>query len=439
MSYDQTGKGKGKRPIGDFDSDFPVQHVPRALYPEIPDVVARHRNRRRNVAAKVWGAQLPSHPANAPGEPFNVYKAILRHPNLFFQFAIRLDIRELENLYAIDKEFHYRFNKYSISIIHENAMYHAPLAAYNFSWTMFPDLCISDPMARPMDGRSHLARDTPSLRWIKMVLSRQRTVSNIIMLLAAEDHRIPRAAYTMIMKLWLLMEIQTMARRTTFVSDREVWTDQDFHLFHLFLVKLDMRFSHPVIGNGACALSHLLLTQPSLCILEAVLSGTKKLNYNDAEDMTVRSYDIMELAIDDDNAWQVDEWADRIPLKEWGMMSKEYADWQGDRLVPVPDLLFLEAIHRELHTHRYILDYVTYGFVEVRPGGELRNVPKPTHWYITKDTRQEAWPTEDERKEFRGRMEKRVGYKKQARVPLRELLVATTNVVVDALAVDEAP
>ncbi len=41
----------------------------------------------------------------------------------------------------------------------------------------------------------------------------------------------------------------------------------DIIFFHLFLVKLDMRLSDPILGNGMCELSHMLLTQKSLSLL----------------------------------------------------------------------------------------------------------------------------------------------------------------------------
>ena len=46
----------------------------------------------------------------------------------------------------------------------------------------------------------------------------------------------------------------------------------DIIFFHLFLVKLDMRLSDPIFGNGMCELSHMLLTQKSLSLLYKVLS-----------------------------------------------------------------------------------------------------------------------------------------------------------------------
>ncbi|PVI04385.1 hypothetical protein DM02DRAFT_640067 [Periconia macrospinosa] len=411
MSYDfHFSKGKGKRPA---ENDFEPQYMSRSLYPVLPTVVRRLRHRRRNVAATVWGRQLPIQPANLPGEPFNVYKAIVRHPNLFFQFAIRLDIDTLIDLYAIDKEFHFRFNKYSISIVHEHAMYHAPVAAYIFSWIMFPELCISDPMARPMDGRPHLARDIPSLRWTRMVLFREYIVDSILALLALEGLRVPRAARPVVMKTWLLTDMKTMKLRTAFLSNKLVWTDKDILMFHHFLVKLDMRFSHPIVGQGMSALSHMLLTQKTLMDLHNALAvGAVGLDwtYDAVTEMVCRTYTAEDLDLEN-QPWLADEFVNGVPVDEWGLLSKENRHADGARLVPAVDMILTEGIRRGLNLHKYFLDCVTYGFVKKNENGEVKNVPRPRKWRTEKQihVEEEGFPTKKDRTALIQRMASRTG------------------------------
>jgi hypothetical protein len=91
-------------------------------------------------------------------------------------------------------------------------------------------------------------------------------------------------------EIWLLMEMQTTAMRKAFLCDDKVWTDMDIIFFHLFLVKLDMRLSDPILGNGMCELSHMLLTQKSLSLLYKVLTKKVVLDYDEATDMLVRTY-----------------------------------------------------------------------------------------------------------------------------------------------------
>ena len=153
-----SSKGKNKRAIDESPPATDRPQQPSKIDSNAPRILRRYQHRRRNVATEVWGPEIPSTTsprafadAPAPKQPFSVYKAILRHPNLFFQFALRLPYPSIIDLYAIDKEFHYRLNLYSVSLIHDYARYHAPLAGYIFSWVLYPRLCISYPMLRPMD------------------------------------------------------------------------------------------------------------------------------------------------------------------------------------------------------------------------------------------------------------------------------------------------
>ncbi len=86
------------------------------------------------------------------------------------------------------------------------------------------------------------------------------------------------------------MEMQITAMREAFLRDDKFWTDIDIVFFHLFLVKLDLRLSDPILGNGMCELSHMLLTQKSLSLLYKVLTKKVVLDYDEATDMLVRTY-----------------------------------------------------------------------------------------------------------------------------------------------------
>ncbi len=88
----------------------------------------------------------------------------------------------------------------------------------------------------------------------------------------------------------LLVEMQITAMREAFLRDDKAWTDMDIVFFHLFLVKLDMRLSDPILGNGMCELSHMLLTQKSLSLLYNVLTKKMVLDYDEATEMLVRTY-----------------------------------------------------------------------------------------------------------------------------------------------------
>ncbi|KAF2871283.1 hypothetical protein BDV95DRAFT_494585 [Massariosphaeria phaeospora] len=386
-----------KRTAEEIEPDDPPQDE-TSQTPGWPQVVRRHRHRRHNVAAMHWPATK---------EPFNIYKAILRHPNLFFQFALRLTPASYVDLYAIDKEFHYRANNYSVSIIHDHAISLAPEASYIFSWIMYPDLCISDPLLKPMDGRPHLARDIPSLRWTKMVLWRERVVYDILTHLALAGFRVPASLKVLLMKFWVLMETRTTATRTAFLRDPDVWSDADIIHFYIFVVKLDMRFQDPVRGTGTCGLSHLLLTQKTLSWLRDILAGSVDFDYDDLSDLLIRTYPSAELDTAN-HAWLDDEVDAGMPFEEFGRLMTEGRVVDGRRMESPVDMLVMEGVRRGLGLHRYLWDFLLWGCVEWETG---ENVPVPRRLLRDRGVgdRGEGWPRERERRGVVNAARKRYG------------------------------
>ncbi|CBY00151.1 hypothetical protein IAQ61_011090 [Plenodomus lingam] len=408
-------KGRNKRAASDTYPPPPLNQSHSAKMASTPNILHRHIHRKRNIAAPIWGSDIASTPAAfttprspstsvppnhtcTPINPFNVYKALLRHHNLFFQFALRLPYSAITALYAIDKEFHYRLNKFSVSLIHDYAKYHAPLASYIFSWRVYPQLCISDPMLRPMDRREWLARDVPSFRWVGMVLWRESIVRSILTLLGLEGLRLPAGVCGAVMKFWSVMEMKTQRLRISFLQDRNIWTDADFFHFQHFLVKLDMRFTDTVLGNGVGGLSHALLTQRSLVPLWKVLNGRLVLDYDTATDIVVRTYLGTDLDTDA-YSWLDDETENGVPVEESGLLSKEGWELGGKKMESVVDLVIMESIERGLNVQQYYLDFVLHGFVDEETG---KNLPAPRLWRGDKKVtvQKEGWPSKELREKM---------------------------------------
>jgi hypothetical protein len=414
-----------KRPADDLDFDID-DYITADSYCDkdnsVPQIIRRHHSRLKPPGSlPPWtlaSEYLPEsslqgvHNSDAltpypvtPRPPFNIFKAILRHPNLFFQFALRLPVDTMMDLYAIDKEFHYRLNKYSISILYDHALYHAPIATSVFSPVLYPDLVISDPVLKPMDGRVHLARDIPSFRWTKMVFYRDRVVREILTMLALEGHRVPAQTETVLCKFWVIMELRTQALREAFLRDPLIWSNDDIHIFQLFLTKLDMRFSHPVQGQGSGQLSHMLLTQKSLTALRDVLAGKwwtcgggQRLDYQDVEEMVIKTYVSDDLDTDT-HPWLDDEIENDIPPWLWGLLSRENFEVDGTSMDSCVDLVVFEGLRRRLHVQRWYLDFVLYGYVDVKSG---KNIPAPRKWRGDSEIKvpERGWPGNYERKKL---------------------------------------
>jgi hypothetical protein len=392
-----------KRTAEEDSPPLPSSNNSLSNSPTSPHILRRYQHRRAPPAALIWGPDIPSTIASTPSitsstragssvashPRFNIYKVLLRHPNLFFQFALRLPYPTILSLYAIDKEFHYRLNKYSVSLIHDYAKYHAPLAGWVFSWVLFPELCISDPMLRPMDGRAWLARDVPGFRWVGMVLWRQYVVRAILTLLGVEGHRVPQGVEGTLMKYWVLMEMRSIAVREAFLRDKNIWTDADLFNFQAFLVKLDMRFANPVLGNGVCELGRLLLTQKSLSMLWMVLTGKISLDYDKTTDLVVRTYLTEDLDVDT-HMWLDDEIENGVPEEWWGILSREGWHMDGARMESAVDMVITEGLRRGLNVQQWYLDFVLYGYVD----SQAENVPAPRQLRegTTAVLPNQAWP-----------------------------------------------
>jgi hypothetical protein len=373
-----------------------------------PVILSRRHHRRTNIAAQTWGPSIPLTPSTAfphadfalkpstpnssshevSSAPFNIYAPLLAHPTLFPSFVFSLPLSTAINLYAIDKHFHLLFNKYYVSLIHDYARSHCPISSHIFSWSMYPQCCISDPMLRPMDERSWLARDVPGWRWIGMCCWRQGVVRSILTRLARGGMRVPVGVEVALYKFWVLMETPKAAVRAAYLADRAIWTDANIAHFHLFLVKLDMYFANPILGNGAASLSHLLLSQKSLSTLYHVLTGRITLTYDTTSDMIVRTYLTADLDTDT-FSWIDDEIDNGISEEYWGILMKENWDEEGERMECALDMVVAEGVGRELHVQRHFLDFVKYGYVN----GEGKNEKVVRGWRGDRKTvEREGWP-----------------------------------------------
>lgn len=377
--------------------------------PDAPRILARLDLRRRNTVPSLWGSDIPLTPQQYAPEPFNIYKAILRHQNLFFQFAIRLPYKTIIDLYAIDKEFHYRLNQYSVSIIHDYAKYHMPLASFIFSWILYPNLCISDPMLRPMDNRTWLARDVPGFRWVGMVHRRNGIVRDILTVLALEGHHMPNGTAAAMMKFWLLMETNTTLVRLAYLKDTQIWSDKEIALMHLLMVKLDMRFGNAIICNGFCNLTPLLLSQKSLAPLWRTLTSQEYLDEDAAIAMLVRTYLPQQLD-QQNNDWLVQPAVTGVPVAELGLLSRERWVLSGPPMLTPIALLATEANRRGLRLERYLMDFGLYGYVDL---ANEKNIAHPVFIRDSKKVHcQDPYPTPSAVDRVRAQVQRRFASKR---------------------------
>ena len=139
----------------------------------------------------------------------------------------------------------------------------------------------------------------------------------------------------------------------------------------MFFIKLDMRFTHPVAGNGERGMRQMLLGQRSLTTLCRVLMRQELRSQLELLRMIVQ-WDYVpepehrELSILSVPASKVG----RTQYEKWGRGTETF--------VLIDRLVMLEAIRRDLDIHTHYLDMILYG-------------------YIDKDTFQDLWHSSQRR------------------------------------------
>lgn len=121
-----------------------------------------------------------------------------------------------------------------------------------------------------------------------MILFREQVVDEILALLAAEGHHMPAGTSRAIKKIWFTIDISDNVRRVGFMHNTSFWLNEDIYLATEFFVKLDMRLTHPVAGNGKTGMRKMLLGQRSLSTLWRVLKREEMETQLDVLKMMVR-------------------------------------------------------------------------------------------------------------------------------------------------------
>lgn len=287
---------------------------------------------------------------------FSVFEALLNHPELVFEFAKHLGVEDLVSLYAISKDFHSLANSRFTTMILSQSLRKAPESSRTFAFRCYQPLCQRDPAARPLEAAPDEVRWVPSLRWLRMILFRERVVDEIIMCLSAEGHFMPKRASLVIKKIWFTIDIGDNLHRIGIFHHREFWTDEDLYLATMFFIKLDLRFTHPITGNGERGMRNMLLGQRSLSTLLRVLKRQEMLSQLDLLRMIV-------------------QWSYRpaphhagmsilgVPPEQIGML--RYEGWGRTRrlFIRIDQLVMREAIRRGLDIHEHYLEMVVYGYV----------------------------------------------------------------------------
>lgn len=308
----------------------------------------------------------PSHEMDF--DRFNIFTALTDHPELVFELAKCLPVEDLISLYAISKDFHFMVNGHFTTIVLSQSIDKARESSEIFHYKCYKNLCIIDPAARANAEAPERLRCVPSFRWLRFILHRESVVDELIACLAAEGHRFPKRARSVLKKIWFTMDLGDNARRIGLIHNATFWTNKDLFVATMFFIKLDMHFTDPIDGNGEMSLRKLLVAQRSLSTLLAVVKREDVVNELELLQMYVRwkyqpapehrGMSILGVA---------PEQIGKGHLEGWGLGTK--------RLLPPDELVMRESVRRRLDFHKRYMDMMVWGYINNKT---LEDIPHDT-------------------------------------------------------------
>lgn len=312
---------------------------------------------------------------------FSVFKALLKHPDLTFEMTKHLDIEDLISLYAISEDFHILANTCFTTMILGQSVGKAAESSRTFIFKCYRNLCMVDPAARSNEsavihprpiGPSRNAasvtgltstanesiRGVPTFRWLRMVLYRESVVDGILGCLAAEGHRLPKRASLVLKKMWFTLDLSDNARRIGLMHNKSFWGNKDLFIATMFFLKLDMRLTDAITGNGETGLRKLLLAQRSLTTLLHALQRRTLISQLDLLRLIIRHHYTPRRRPNGQSVCG-------IPATELGRL--QYEGWgigKPSLFIPVEQLVMSEGVRRGLGLERYYMDMMLHGYID---------------------------------------------------------------------------
>ena len=292
--------------------------------------------------------------------PSSIFNKLLDHPDLLYAVCHWLEPEDLVSLYAISKDFHIMINTQFTTFALDFARTRCPESAKIFHFKCYQNLCMLDASQNKSEDRKGTIRDIPSMKWIRMIIYRDRAVDGIIRSLALKGLRLPKHASIVLKKLWFIMDLPDSRRRIGVIHNPSLWTDVELFIAAMFFMKLDMACTDPMDGCGERRIRQLLMAQRGLDMTDKVLRRTRMRN----------QYELLQMHVQWDFAR-----ADMPPpgmrigprtvfgVQLWDCARLKGENWRSwaPKLMRPDELVFKEAIRRELRFQDKIIDMMLWG------------------------------------------------------------------------------
>ena len=222
-------------------------------------------------------------------------------------------------------------------------------------------------------------RTVPGIKYLQLVLVRDRCCREIVAMMARNGHRLPPGMFQTLLRMWLLMDIPTSLQRRATLRNKALWPDVDLYNAQLFIVKLGMYFSDPVFGPLTYDIPNIILGFRGLYFLWQILMRKKFTCAEEILDAKVRyDWDIRA------DHWGNDFFESDVFGVPFHLVGRGHTEGWGtgrDHLLRPDELIPIEAVTRGLHLDDHLMHMMTWGFFDWETGENL--VPTEEEMYIS--------------------------------------------------------
>ncbi|KAG5924044.1 hypothetical protein E4U42_004758 [Claviceps africana] len=319
--------------------------------------------------------------------------ALCARTEIAVELGKHLRPEDLVALYATSRVFHEAINEHLLSSIRTWIEHQAPEAGRIFKYKLYRRHLIPDPAGRTWaaqyQGTSterekprlmRQVRTVPGLRYLQLVLGRDRCCRQIVAIMARNGFLVPKTMHHTLLRLWLLMDIPTTGQRQALLRNADIWTDQHLYNAQMLFLKLSMMFNDPIYGPLSNELVHVALGQKGLYPLWQLLMHKRFTTLPELLEWKVRyDYDMPDELHGGGRANE--STVHGVPIHEVGIGHLE--GWGlGDLHLQRPDeLVPVEAIARGLALDDHLVYMMLWGYIDFETGENM--VPTEQDMYMS--------------------------------------------------------
>lgn len=199
--------------------------------------------------------------------------ALCQSVELTVEIAKHLRPEDLLTLYSTSRAFYQTFNGHALSVIRQVIAHKAPEAGRVFAFNMYRRHLVIDPAGRVWgyqmseaeryanNIKSKKVRTVPGMRYLQLVLTRDRCCRESLAMLARMGHRTPHGTLDALLRMWLTMEVGLTSQREAMMRSKLLWRNRDLFNAQLFFVKLTMLSNEPSFGERRVNILQICLSQ----------------------------------------------------------------------------------------------------------------------------------------------------------------------------------